>query len=189
MPPEWEQKLPEELHFWKATSRKQKLKLRALARKYLIDSRRLVAVNSSSKEQDKAEGTEFILTHRYWQGQYVVRGLPVEDYHIRIGDYRFHLDKDPTHKFPEQGISALQFSDRDEFFVEGRKKPQSPVNPNRKIPAFISVLDRGKAEIIADQPLYLHVRLSGKKLKGLFYFRRTSRASEFWTFKKGMETF
>jgi len=189
MPPEWEQKLPEELHFWKATTRKQKLKLRALARKYLIDSRRLVAVNSSSEKQDEAEGTEFILTHRYWQGQLVIRGLPVEDYHIRIGDYRFHLDKDPTHKFPEQGISALQFSDRDEFFVEGRKKPQSPVNPNRKIPAFISVLDRGKAEIIADQPLYLHVRLSGKKLKGLFYFRRTSRASEFWTFKKGMESF
>ena len=179
MPPEWEAKLPEELHFWKASDRKKKLELRKLAREYLIKKE----VLSADDEVD------FVLTHRYWQGQYVVRGLPVEDYHIKIGKHRFHLDKDPTHKFPEHGISALQFHDKDEYFIEGEKKPQSAVNPNRKIPAYIHVLDRGKAEIIADEPLYLHVRLNGKKLKGLFYFRRTSRDAEFWIFKKGMESF
>jgi len=179
MPPEWEAKLPQELHFWKASDRKKQLELRKLAREYLKKKQILSADDE----------VEFILTHRYWQGQFVVRGLPVEDYHLKIGDYRFHLDKDPTHKFPEQGISALQFHDRDEFFVEGEKKPQTTVNPNRKIPAYIHIIDRGKAEIIADEPLYLHVRLNGKHLKGLFYFRRTSRDAEFWTFKKGMETF
>ncbi|RLA80996.1 MAG: hypothetical protein DRG33_01405 [Deltaproteobacteria bacterium] len=179
MPPEWEHKLPEELHFWKAGDRKKKLELRKLAREYL-KKKEVLSVDDE---------VEFVLTHRYWQGQYVVRGLPVEDYHIKIGEHRFHLDKDPTHEFPENGISALQFHDKDEYFVEGEKKPQSAVNPNRKIPAYIHVLDRGKAEIIADEPLYLHVRLNGKKLKGLFYFRRTSRDAEFWTFKKGMESF
>ena len=177
MSPDWEKKLPVELHFWNAKERKKKSELRKLACEYL------------KKKKMLSEESDFILTHRHWEGQYVVRGHPFEDYHIKIGTKKFHLDKDPSFKIPEVGVSALAFEDKEGYFKSGKKEPKTEVNPNVKIPAFIKVIDEGKVEIIADEPLYLHVRFKGEKLKGLYYFRRTSRDSEFWTFKKGMQSF
>lgn len=179
MPPEWESKLPHELQFWTATSKEKKLELRKLARAYLL-KRKVLSDN---------EKAEFVLSHRHWQGQYVVRGLPVEDWHLKINSKQFHLDRDPSWKFPDSGISALEFEDKEEFFKPGKKAPKTSANPNLKIDAFIEILDKGSAEIIADEPLYLHVRLRGKKLNGLFYLRRSSSSSSFWVFKKGMESF
>ena len=179
MPPEWEKKLPEELRFWKATDKKKKSELRKLARAYLKKNEML---------SEESEG-EFILTNRNWKGQYVVRGIPFEDYHLKINSKKFHLDKDPSSKMPEVGISALSFEDKEGYFKPGEKKPKTEVNPNVKIPAFIEVLDEGKVEIIADEPLYIHLRFKGKSLKGLYYLKRTSRQSEFWTLKKGMQSF
>jgi len=179
MSPEWEKKLPEELAFWKAEGRRKKSELRKLAHEYLKKKEVL------SKEKEVA----FVLTNRNWKGQYVVRGLPFEDYHLKIGAKKFHLDEDPSSKMPETGISALAFEDKEGYFKSGKKEPKTEVNPNVKIPAFIEVLDQGKVEIIADEPLYLHVRFKGEKLKGLFYLRRTSRDSKFWAFKKGMQSF
>lgn len=177
MSPEWEKKLPEELHFWNAKERKKKSELRKLAHEYLKTKKKL------------SSDTEFILSNRNWKGQYVVRGLPFEDYHLKIGSHKFHLDHDPITKMIEVGLSALAFEGKEGYFKAGKKEPKTEVNPNLKIPAFIEFLDNGKVEIIADEPLYLHVRFKGKKLKGLYYFRRTSRDSEFWTFKKGMQSF
>jgi hypothetical protein len=179
MSPEWELKLPEELHFWKATDKKKKSELRKLARTYL----------KKEEELSKQDEVSFILTNRNWKGQYVVRGRPFEDYHIKIDAMKFHLDKDPSSKMPEVGISALAFEGKEGYYKPGKKEPKTEVNPNRKIPAFIEVLDEGKVEIITDEPLYIHVRFKGKHLKGLYYFCRSSRQSEFWTFKKGMQSF
>ena len=179
MPPEWERKLPEELAYWNAKERKKKIELRKLAHQYLKKKELL----SEEKEET------FILTNRNWKGQYVVRGIPFEDYHLKIKSKKFHLDKDPSSKMPEVGLSALAFEGKEGYFKPGKKDPKTEVNPNLKIPAFIEVIDEGKAEIIADEPLYLHVRFKGKSLKGLYYLRRTSRESEFWTFKKGMQSF
>ena len=179
MSPEWERKLPEELAFWNVKERAKKRELRKLAHEYLKKKELLSKQNEGS----------FILTNRNWKGQYVVRGLPFEDYHLKIvgtlNPIKFHLDKDPSSKMPEVGISALGFEGKEGYFKPGKKDPKTEVNPNLKIPAFIEVIDEGKIEIIADEPLYLHVRFKGKSLKGLYSFRRTSRQSEFWTFKKG----
>ena len=174
IPPEWERKLPAELQWWKV---KNKAEVRKLARKYLLQKKMLSA------------DTKFVLTNRNWAGQVVVRGLPFEDYHLKINSRKFHLDKDPTRKIPDVGISALEFKGKEEYFRPGKKAPKTEVNPNLKIPAIIEENDSGAAEIIADEPLYLHVRFKGKKLKGLYYFRRTSKQSQFWTMKKGMESF
>ena len=178
MSPEWERKLPAELQFWRADKSKR-AEVRKLARKYLLQKKMLSAESSSG----------FILTNRNWAGQLVVRGLPFEDYHLKIDSKKFHLDKDPSSKVPDVGISALQFEGKEEYFKEGKKQPKTAVNPNAKIPAFVEIIDHGSMEIIADEPLYLHVRFKGKKLKGLYYFRRTSRLSNFWSLKKGMQSF
>ena len=173
MPPEWERKLPDELQFWKVDKNKR-AEVRKLARKYLLQKKTLSAESSS----------EFVLIHRHWQGQVIVRGLVFEDWHLKINTKQFHLDKDPSWKIPEAGISALQFEGKKEYFTEGKKAPRTAVNPNLKIPAFIEIVDQGKVEIIADEPLYLHVRFKGKKLKGLYYFKRTSKQSQFWSMQK-----
>ena len=175
MPPEWERKLPAELQFWQA-GKSKRAEIRKLARKYLLQKKMLSAKSSH----------EFILINRNWAGQLVVRGLPFEDYHLKINGKKFHLDKDPSHKVPEVGISALQFEGKEAYFRPGKKQPKTDVNPNLKIPAFIEEVDSGAVEIIADEPRSLYVRFKGKKLKGLYYFHRTSRQSNFWSLKKGM---
>jgi len=175
MSPEWEQKLPAELQFWKADKDKR-VETRKLARAYLL-KRKLLSASGN-----------FVLSHRHWKGQHVIRGQPVEDWHLKIEDKQFHLDNDPTREF-EGGISALEFSGLPGLFASGEKAPKTGVNPNRKLPAFVDVLDSGMVEIIADEPLYLHVRFKGSKLKGLHFFVRTSKDAQFWAFKKGMMSF
>jgi hypothetical protein len=178
MPPEWESKLPPDLQFWKLVENKRS-EARKLARVYL-----------HKKKYLDASDQKFVLSHRYWQGPKVIRDLPVSDYHLKIGSIKkFHLDKDPSFKMPEAGNSALAFEGKEGYFKPGKKEPKTDINPNLKIPAFIEVLDEGKVEIIADEPLYLHLRFKGESLNGLYYLRRTSRQSEFWTFKKGMQSF
>lgn len=178
MSPEWERKLPSELQFWKVDKSKR-AEVRKLARKYLLQKKTLSAESSA----------EFILTNRNWAGQVVVRALPFEDFHLKINGKKFHLDKDPTRKIPDSGISALEFVGKEGYFLEGKKAPKTEVNPNLKIPAYIEKLDSGAVEIIADEPLYLHLRFKGEKMKGLYSFRKTSKQSQFWSFKKGMQSF
>jgi len=179
MPPEWESKLPPELQFWLHPENKRS-EIRKLAREYLHKKKFL-----------RSSSTEFILSHRHWQGPMVIRGLPVSDYHLKIGTAkRFHLNQDPAFKIPDEGLSALEFEGKDEYFVAGDKSPLSPANPNRKLTATIDIIDSGSVEIIADEPFYLHVRFSGKKLKGLHYLRKTkSKTALFWILKKGMASF
>jgi hypothetical protein len=121
----------------------------------------------------------------------VIRGLPVSDYHLKIGTTkRFHLMQDPSREIPDEGLSALEFKAKDAYFTAGEKQPLSSANPNRKLVATIDIIDKGDVEIIADDPFYLHVRFSGKKLKGLYYLRKTkSKTASFWTMKKGMASF
>jgi hypothetical protein len=179
MPPEWEAKLPFELQFW-ALPENKRSEIRKLAREYLHKKKLLQSNN-----------TKFILSHRHWQGPLVIRGLPVSDYHLKIGTTKkLHLMQDPSFKIPAEGLSALEFKGKDAYFAAGQKPPLSSANPNRKLVATIDIIDKGDVEIIADDPFYLHVRFSGKKLKGLYYFRKTkSKAASFWTMKKGMASF
>jgi hypothetical protein len=175
MPPEWEAKLPPELQFWNMPEGKRN-EIRKLARAYLHKHKQL-SINT------------FILSYRQWQGAKIIRDLPVSDYHLKISNKKFHLLQDPTFKMPTEGISALEFEGRNGYFISGTKSPSSSVNPNKKINATIDILDQGTAEIIADEPLYLHVRFSGKKLKGLYYFKKSSRSTKLWTLKRGMASF
>jgi hypothetical protein len=175
MPPEWESKIPSELQFWNMPSGKRN-EIRKLARTYLHKHKQL-SVDT------------FILAHRYWQGAKVIRDLPVSDYHLKIHNKKFHLLQDPSFSMPEAGLSALEFEDRNEYFIPGIKPPSSSANPNKKIDASIVILDQGTVEIIADEPLYLHVRFSGKTLKGLYHLMKSSRSAKLWTLKRGMASF
>lgn len=175
MPPEWEEKLPSELQFWNLPEGKRG-EIRKLARAYLHKNKQLAT-------------HKFVLSHRYWQGAKVIRDLPVSDYHLKIDSKKFHFLQDPSFSMPEEGLSALEFEGKNEYFIPGTKPPLSSANPNKKIDAAIEILDQGAVEIIADEPLYLHVRFSGKKLKGLYYFKKSSRSATIWILKQGMASF
>ena len=173
MPEEWERRIPPEFQFWKFKG-KEALEKRRLAAKYLKEKR----------TSRKLAAQKYLLTRRHWKGQFVVRGMPVEDWHLRFDEFRFHLDRDPSWKGLERAINAIQFTGREAFFVSGEKAPKTDANPNLKIPAFVEVIDEGQFEWIEKQPLFLHVKFLTGKLKGTWSFRRSDPGSRMWVCKK-----
>jgi len=67
---------------------------------------------------------------------------------------------------------------------EGELPAKTPENPNEKIPAFIEIIDKGKANVIEDTDSFVHMDLKGKKLKGLYHFKREAPDSKVWVFAK-----
>lgn len=176
MPPEWERRLPPELQFWKKKSTADKLESRALASKYIKEKQKGKQATLASK------GKNFVLTRRHWKGQFVIRGAPFEDWHIKFDKFKFHLDRDPGKN--KKDISAIQFEKLETFFQPGEKKPNSKANPNKKIPAFIEIIDTDSFEVIESTPTSIRISFKGKKLKGTFTLIRESPRSVQWTMKK-----
>jgi len=169
LPFELEKKVPDHLNYWKPDLKKsERLERRKEVRKLLIE-----------KEVKLAQ--QFILTRRHWRGQFVIRGLPVEDWHIKLNKRRFHLDFNPIIK---ARVSALEFKGQPGFFIPGEKKPNTPpLNPNKKIPAYVEILDKGPFEIEKETDELIHVYFKGKKLKGLYIFKRPMK-DKMWSLIK-----
>lgn len=170
LPFELEKQVPEELNYWKeGLSKEERLKRRKALIDYFIEK----AIIEMSMENSE----KFVLTRRWWKGQEVIRKLPVEDWHIKFADFRFHLDKNPIYS---DECSALEFKGENEYFKEGEYKPGSSINPNKKISAFIEKEDEGEFEIVRKTDNLIQVHFMGKKLKGMFIFLKTEKGGEIW---------
>jgi len=173
MPEAFERRIPPEFQFWKSKG-KEALEKRRMAAKYLKEK----------SMGEKLAAQKYLLTRRHWKGQFVIRGMPVEDWHLRFDQFQFHLDKDPAWKGLGGAINAIQFTDREEFFTPGEKAPKTQANPNLKIPAFVEVIDEGSFDWIEKAPLFLHVRFKAGKLKGRWTFHRNDPKSRQWVCKR-----
>jgi len=168
LPKELEYKVPPSLVYWKkGLSREERLR------------RRKILAEQLAKQLKEMSATHFVLTRRTWKGAKIIRDLPVDDYHLKLpcpGGYKFHLDKNPIY----QDATALQFTESGQYFREGTYPPMSSINPNKKIPCRIEIIDSGPFTVERSEPLLLQINFKGKKLKGMYIFKRTSKGDKVW---------
>ena len=65
---------------------------------------------------------------------------------------------------------------------EGSIPPNHPEwgNPNKKIPAYMKIVDRGKVNWIEDKALFSSFEFRGKALNGYVTLRRESPDADIW---------
>jgi len=158
LPADLERRVPPNLCYWKkGLSTEEKLRRREEVAKFLLGKNKSFMVN------------KFLLTRRFWKGQEVIRKAEVSDYHLKFGKYQFHLDKNPI----LNKATGLIFSNDLEYFTPGKYPPKSKINPNKKIPVYVEIIDSGTYELLREEPKRIQVKFNGKKLKGLYYLLST----------------
>jgi hypothetical protein len=189
LPKEWEDKIPIGLKYWK-----QKLNTNEI--REMIKKIRKQFLQEEVLAKSFLKKARFVLQRHWWKGQEVIRKMPVVHWDLRFDDGSkrppyFNLDKNPLTTI--KGINAVRkiLTDKRWLTFEGEippglKAPKwlRPGNPNKKIPAFVDIIDTGKATIISDEPLFMSILLRGKKLKGYWIFRRSDAHSNLWTMEK-----
>ncbi len=131
--------------------------------------------------------TRFKLKHDWWKGQFVIKGLPVENWSVKFdlpGFPYFTLNKNPLNV--ESGITGIKKKGNKSLYnLEGIIPAGKGPNPNKKIPMHIDDLDEGSADIIKDSENEMHINFSGKKLKRVWIFKRSDSASNVWNVSMG----
>lgn len=135
------------------------------------------------KESPEPKVVDFVIRRHWWRGQIVVRGMVVQHWDLVIDSGKeyldeFNLELDPLiEENLEAGIPAFRkkcktetpkgesFRKWTEF--EGSIPPNHPEwgNPNKKIPAYMKIVDKGKVNWIEDAELFSSFEFKGKILK------------------------
>lgn len=127
---------------------------------------------------EKQKSGQFVLQRRFWRVREVVREGPVKQFwHLRLDlDGRFSptitVEGNPLRSNSTTGVydrnSPKRFFDRvGTFTVDEIEAPK----PKKVGTVTIEELDRGKAELLVDDPKEKVVRLAGRKLQGVFIIR------------------
>ncbi|KKL53357.1 hypothetical protein LCGC14_2276260, partial [marine sediment metagenome] len=183
LPSEWEKRIPDDLKWWgKDLTQKEATELIKENRKNLLQKELLT---------EELERKDFVLLRHWWQGQKVVRDLPVEHWDIIFkGGYGYTLDKNPI--LDPEDINGVYFK-KPEFSEDPFKivditiPPGKPGNPNKEIDANVERLETGTVEIIEHTENFLSVEFKGKQLKGFFTFRKTGPSGNKWVMAKGKQ--
>jgi len=139
---------------------------------------------------------QFVLQHHWWRGQIVIRGQPVSHWDLRLWEEKlpfryWNLDKDPT--YSQSNIVAIEKKCEEKRYIafDGIIPPHEkapdwlkPANPNKRIPAFIDIIDKGIVHIIEDSPMFISFVFQGKDLKGYWVMRKTMPEELAWIFEK-----
>ena len=125
----------------------------------------------------KSEGArgKFVLKHRFWKGQHVVRwGLSQEywDLYYKVGKdvFRFECFSDPqtSDSFAARFYSATE----DEMEHEGSIKPNTKLNPNKELEAKTEKVTQGEMVLEKDETNVKVLALKSRKLSGAFKFEK-----------------
>jgi hypothetical protein len=148
---------------------------------------------------------KFLLRRFFFKGQTVVRGLPRFWFSLiwrqggKVKEVRFEDQVNPLKRVEgdmfvsatRQDIPASEAppGSRDPgdwfTFPEGKEIPPThPLNPNKKIPVFVEMIDEGELTTFTDSDIVLTLRANGKKLMGNFIVRRPKATDELWEFGK-----
>ena len=201
LPPWWEKKIPVAMRWWVGKlTRAEKLARMDQAYNYLIEKGELKG--TLLKESPEPRLADFIIRRHWWRGAVIVRGMPVQHWDLVIDsgkDYldEFNLELDPLIKENlEAGIPAFRkkceigtpkgepFRKWMEF--EGSIPPNHPEwgNPNKKIPAYMKTVDKGKVNWIEDTDLFSSFEFKGKAVKGYVTIRREEPESDIWVMRR-----
>ncbi len=201
LPPDWEKKIPIALRWWgRKLSRSEKLTKMDEAYNYLIEKK--VLKGHKLKESDSKK-VKFIVRRNWYRGQLVVRGMPVQHWELVVDSGKnyldeFRLESDPLIKEKlERGIPAIHRkitgkTPKGEGFrewmkFEGEIPPNHPEwgNPNKKIPAYKKIIDKGLANWIEESEMFHSFEFNGKGLSGAVVIIRESPDVNIWVMKRG----
>lgn len=169
LPKKWQNLIPKDMRWWEKNWTGNK------AREVINEVRKMFLKRDILSDQKKKR--DFVLQRHWWKGQRVVRDVPVEHWDLRMGvnfPY-FNLNANPI--VQKTGISGIKKTLTDERYMkfEGRIPPNpeapawlKPANPNKTIPAFIEILDKGKVDVIEHTERFMSFKFYGKKLKGFW---------------------
>ena len=79
-------------------------------------------------------------------------------------------------------VYMAKFSE-ERWKAEGEVPAGSALNPTKKTPSSIEVLDRGSVELLEDSPEFKKLLFSGKKLKGAWTVRKR-KGSTLWSMSR-----
>ena len=114
-------------------------------------------------------------------GVKVVKKLEGNKYLVR--DERGN-DSETKETFAEFNEGQNAWIDQRGNIYTGNLKGETYGNPNERIPAYMEIIDRGKAEIIEEGKDFVSLQLDGKKLKGYYTFKTETPGSDIWIFQK-----
>jgi len=198
LPPEWEKKIPIAMRWWGGSKKSRQEKLNRMDQAYNYLIQKGILKSKPLKKVKESKTARFIIRRHWWKGQLVVRGMPVQHWDLLIDSGKNYLDEwnlesDPLIKENlETGIAAFRKTCRNKtpkgqgfkkwMEFEGSIPPNHPEwgNPNKEIPAFMQILDRGTVNWIADTDLFSRFQFHGKALKGLVIIKREDPHSDIW---------
>ena len=170
---EWENKIPKELKWWEKNWEGAKAIASIKEIRKILLKRNILNLERFS----------FTLQKIWWKGQKVIRDVPVEQWWLKFSNgIYFVLDANPQTQ--KKGINAIKktFTDINKSMeFEGDIPPNNPGNPNKKIPAHVEILEKGKLTIIESTEKFINFRFSGTKLSGFWIAKSTDGAFVFET--------
>jgi len=204
LPPEWEEKIKPEFKWWLKNLDKSERKERIeKARGDLKEQKLIESLETPEWEVDIENPLQetvgkFILRRHFWKGQLVIRGMPIEHWDLVIdrGDdflHEWYFERNPLFQEESFGLYSTCKEKTPEgkpnkawLEFEGEIPPDHPEwgNPNKKIPAYMQILDPGKVNWIEDTELFKSFEFSGKQLKGYFIMKREDPKSDIWVLSK-----
>ena len=123
-----------------------------------------------------------VLQHRWWRGQYVVRGGPTDelwDLILKTDPLVHFVLRDNLQTVSETNGTLEKGSWREIKGIE-EIKPGQEGNPTPNTPAFRETLDSGDVKIWESKAGFLKITFNMKKLKGMFTFTQLDPHQNLW---------
>jgi hypothetical protein len=195
MPPEglsWlprnvRKQIPKDFQYWKLKGTKAKK-----ARDNLVNAmKKEIKINFdniSSDSQSLSPKGKFTLSHIGWRGPIVQRlGWSRQEWHLFLEDngkvFDIILDQDPKENVKVPAVIGSR-KPIDLLSMKGPVKPKTELNPDKKTPAFISIIETGNFKVISETPDVITLDLKGAGLRGKYILARENQGASLWNLSK-----
>ncbi len=168
LPASYEYKLSPSLNYWDANiEKKKRLERRQKAAEFF-------------KETNSVENSSHFSYSKMWyKGQTVIRNQPIIDFFLSFADYCFRIDNDIIYK----DSTAEQIPYLEKYFTPAILKPETTLNPNKKIPAFIELIEKGNFNITSKTDKEIEIIFYGRQLAGKYIIIKEKK-SNYYMIKK-----
>jgi len=197
LPPEIRSEIPSEFMYWKIEDENERLTKRdELVKNIRLGKIKIKSLRHSfihlQEPPDIGEATNvpFVLQHHWWHSPAApVRAGPTEEYyHLRI-EWKENEPllcwtfRDNPAEGPASGVYRPS-KDHDWMTKQGEIKPGQQGNPNKKISAWIDIIDKGKVTIYEMGDIFGKFHFKGKLMKGTYIIKRRDPKSTMWAIEK-----
>ena len=178
--------IPKQYQYWKEKGQKAKTMRDELVK--AIKKEIKISFDSAQDETTMSKKGKFTLSHIGWRGPIVQRlGWSRQEWHLFLEDKEkaidIIMDQDPK----ENTKVPVIFGSKKPLEVlkaKGPIKPKTELNPDKKTPAFMTILESGNFKIISEEPDKIELDLKGAGLRGKYIIKREGKGATLWTFTK-----